>query len=67
MIKYIKKLSLNYWFNKGLDFELYWLINDKDKSQKQLKLTIWEVHKFPEYDNEWYSSWWKHFVLWRSY
>ena len=67
MIKYIKQFNINYWFNKGLDIDFYWWINDNDTNQKQLKLTIWRVHKLPEFDEEnWYSNWCKHIVLWKS-
>jgi len=43
----------------------YWHI--KDGKKIRLTMSVWEYHKMPEYDNgaDWYTSWWKHFTIWK--
>jgi hypothetical protein len=64
-IKYIKIFTIPYWFNRQLEFNLYWLIGE---NSKRLRPTIWENHKLPEEiadKEDWFSNWWKHFTLWK--
>lgn len=64
MIKKWKDITLPYWFNKKIVLDFYWLIGTKNK---RFRVTVWEYHKMLDYDKtEWYSSWWKHFTLWKS-
>jgi hypothetical protein len=65
MIKNLLEFIIPYWFDRKLNFSVYFRYSDK---RKQLRLTVWELHRLKingeYYDDEWYSSRWKHFTLW---
>lgn len=65
MIKSIATIHIPYWIRKAWDIHIYWRMNDVG-SGKELKVTIWKMKQFKEWDDgDWYSNWWKHFVIWR--
>jgi len=56
----IMGFQIPYWYKKRLSIDLYW-------REKELKLTVWFLHKIDleQYEDEWFSNEWKHFVLYR--
>jgi hypothetical protein len=70
-MQHIIEIIIPYWFNRKIEFHFYWLVSSDNANRKDLKLTIWDIHKLPkgtyEYnEDEWVSNWWKHFRLWRK-
>ena len=68
MIKNYKTIIIPYWFGRQFVLNFYWLYSEST-NKKLFKLTIWEYHKLKDiigYENEYGSSWWKHFTLWKG-
>jgi hypothetical protein len=57
-------MEFYYWYKKQLGIYLY---KRAYKDKKDVMISIWEYHKIKDYDEEWYSSWWKNFIVWKNY
>ena len=71
MIKSIIILHIPYWIRKAWDVHIYWRSSDIGYGSvtgcaKELKVTFWKMHQFKEWDDgEWYTNYWRHFLIWR--
>ena len=62
-LKYIFSIEFFYWINRKLEINLYTIESEK-ANKKELRLTIWKLHKLADRDDIGYcSNWWKHFTL----
>lgn len=62
MYKIIKKFHIYYWLGMGFEVDISWR-TCRNKINKELLVTIWEIHKFEGY---WYTSWGTNFVIWKK-
>jgi len=66
-LKQLFQIEFYYWYKKKLGIYLY---TRASKDKKDLMISIWEFHKIKElkdYDDEWYSRWWTHIIIWKNY
>jgi hypothetical protein len=63
-LKLLFQIEFYYWYKKKLGI---YLCKRVSKSRTDYMLSFWEYHKMEDYDDEWYSSWWKNFIVWKNY